>query len=235
MMSHETIDILLIEDDLGDARLIREMLLANATGLYKLTLCENLKAGIEVAHKGTFDLILLDLSLPDSAGLDTLFHLRKEVDDIAIVVLTGLNDMTMIGVQAMKQGAQDYLVKDDVDSKILRRAIRYAIERKRIETDLRRSQEEYRSLIDDVFDTSMVAVMILDENFNVVWCNEAMEIYFGFDRENVLGKDKRDLIEGELKCIFADPDDYAARLLQAYHDGVYTDRYECHVLPDPKP
>lgn len=232
MMSHETIDILLIEDDLGDARLIREMLLANATGMYKLTLCESLKAGIDVVHKGAFDLILLDLSLPDSAGLDTLFHLRKAVDDIAIVVLTGLNDMTMIGIQAMKQGAQDYLVKDDVDSKILRRAIRYAIERKRIETDLRRSQEEYRSLIDDVFDTSMVAVMILDENFDVVWCNEAMEIYFGFDRENVLGKDKRDLIEGELKCIFADPDDYAARLLQAYSDGIYTERYECHVLPD---
>lgn len=233
MMLRETIDILLIEDDAGDARLIREMLLGDGGGsTYKLTICENLTEGIDYAQNDDFNLILLDLSLPDSAGLDTLFHLHKAVKDVAIVVLTGLNDMTMVGVEAMKQGAQDYLVKDDVDSKILRRAVRYAIERKQIEIDLRRSQEEYRSLIDDVFDTSMVAVMILDDQFNVVWCNEAMEIYFGFKREHVLGKDKRELIEGELKCIFADPDDYAAHLLEAYTNGIYTNRYECHVMPD---
>lgn len=233
MMLRETIEILLIEDDPGDARLIREMLLSNRDGnTYKLTICESLTEGISQIESRQFDVILLDLSLPDSTGLHTLSRLRNEVDDIAIVVLTGLSDITMVGIEAVKQGAQDYLVKDDVDSKILRRAIRYSIERKQIEIDLRRSQAEYRSLIDDVFDTSMVAVMILDETFNVVWCNEAMEIYFGFEREHVLGKDKRELIEGELKCIFADPDDYAAHLLKAYTDGIYTNRYECHVIPD---
>jgi PAS domain S-box-containing protein len=228
----KTIEILLVEDDGGDARLITEMLKEGGDHRFSVTCCETLQSGIEHAQESNFDVILLDLSLPDSHGIDTVMKMRAEIPDVAIVVLTGWTDRTIIGVEAVQSGAQDYLIKGDVEAKILRRSIRYAIERNRIEIQVRRSQEEYRSLIDDVFDTSMVAVIILDKDFSIVWCNEAMEIYFGFKREEILGRDKRKLIDDELKCIFADPDDFAARLLNAYESGEFTDRYECHVLPD---
>ncbi|MCI0708747.1 MAG: response regulator [Chloroflexi bacterium] len=226
------IAVLLVEDDPGDARLISEMLGDGGDSRFLLTSCETLARAMDRARNEQFDVILLDLSLPDSYGLDTVMKMRSEAQDVAIVVLTGWTDQTFVGVEAVQAGAQDYLIKGDVDSKLLRRSIRYAIERNRIEMQLRRSQQEYRSLIDDVFDTSMVAVIILDKEFKVVWCNEAVEIYFGFQREDVVGRDKRILIDDELKCIFADPDDFAARLLEAYEQRVHTDRFECHVLPD---
>lgn len=228
---NEMIRILLIEDNPGDARLIREMLIGQGSLEFALTRVETLGDAIQQSQQEPCDVILLDLSLPDSTGIDTLLKALNTIPDKAIIVLTGFDDQRL-GVQAVQMGAQDYLVKDDIDSKLLRRAIRYAIERHRTETALRRSEEAYRSLIDDVFDTSMVAVIILNRNLETVWCNEATEIYFGIDRGQLLGQDKRWLIDHKLKCIFADPEDYSARLLTAYDQHTFTDRFECHILPD---
>jgi PAS domain S-box-containing protein len=222
--------ILLIEDNPGDARLIREMLL-NRPERVHLTVGSSLREGMAHLQNGAAcDAILLDLLLPDSQGLDTIRRIRPEAPNAPIIVLTGNND-DELGSLAVQDGAQDYLPKDDVDGKLLIRSIRYAIARHQVDQELRRSDQQYRSLIDDVFDTSMVAVIILDNAFNVVWCNEATEIYFGVKREHLLGKDKRRLIDEELKCVFADPDDYAQRLLNAYTEGVFTKRFECHVVP----
>ncbi len=229
-MSNTPIRILLIEDNAGDARLIREMLLTGGQEDVQLDPVTTLREGLARTADEAYDIILLDLSLPDSFGIDTLLKMQAEASDTAIVVLTGIDDQA-VGIQAVQMGAQDYLAKGDVDSKLLMRAIRYAIERHRSEAALRRSEEEYRSLIDDVFDTSMVAVIILDKAFGVVWCNEATEVYFGIEREEILGRDKRRLIDDKLKCIFADPDDYSNRLLQAYAGSSFTDHFECHVLP----
>jgi signal transduction histidine kinase/CheY-like chemotaxis protein len=228
---NEAIRILLIEDNPGDARLIREMLIGQGSLEFSVMRVETLGEAVQYSHEQPVDVILLDLSLPDSTGIDTLLKALTDIPDTAIIVLTGFDDQRL-GVQAVQMGAQDYLVKDDIDSKLLRRAIRYAIERHRTETALRRSEEAYRSLIDDVFDTSMVAVIILNKRMETVWCNEAMEIYFGIDRGQILGKDKRWLVDHKLKCIFADPDDYAARLFAAYDQGTFMDRFECRVVPD---
>lgn len=224
------LQILLIEDNPGDARLIREML-HNGQGNtnFRLETATTLESGLNLAEQIQFNLILLDLTLPDSNGIDTLLNLRAQIPDVAIVVLTGFADVEL-GVQAVQNGAQDYLTKDDVDDKLLIKSIRYAIERQRTEAAIKRSQEEYRSLIDDVFDTSMVGVLILDRNFTVVWCNEATEVYFGIDRADLLGRDKRELIDNKLKCIFADPEDYSRRLLDAYAQHIFTDRFECHIV-----
>lgn len=230
-MSSKTIQILLVEDNPGDSRLIREMLLSGTQEQVWLEPVALLKTALQQIQSETYDVILLDLSLPDSHGIDTLLQMRAEASDTAIVVLTGIDDEEL-GIQAVQMGAQDYLPKGDVDSKLLVRSIRYAIERHQIEMAVRKNEEEYRSLIDDVFNTSMVAVLILDRSLRVVWCNEATEVYFGIGREHIVGKDKRKLIDQELKCIFADPDDYSARLLQAYDEGLFTDRFECHVLQD---
>jgi PAS domain S-box-containing protein len=231
MNAEEVIDVLLIEDNAADARLIREMLLADERWQFRLFKAATLQEGVEALNRLRCRLVLLDLSLPDSHGLETLLTISQAAHDAAIVVLTG-NDDEAMGLQAVKVGAQDYLVKSDVDSRLLVRSMRYAMERHRIESMVRRREQEYRSLINDVFNTSMVAVLILDHAYRVVWCNEATEVYFGIKRERLIGRDSRRVIEEDLKCVFADPDDYSARLLAAYESGEFTDRFECHVTPD---
>lgn len=225
------IRILLVEDNPGDARLIREILHGSAREHLIITPVALLRDGLQHAENSPCDAILLDLSLPDSHGLDTLVRMRDHAPDTAIIVLTGTEDEDL-GIQALQMGAQDYLPKGDLDGKLLRRSIHYAIERHRGEMALRRSEQAYRSLIDDVFDTSMVAVIILDRALRVVWCNEATEIYFGIKRESLIGRDKRQLIDEELKCIFADPEDYATRLLRDYDGGTFIERFECQVMGD---
>jgi PAS domain S-box-containing protein len=220
---------LLIEDNAGDARLIQEMLRGSSPESITLKTATTLSEGLATGRATHYDVILLDLSLPDSLGIETLTQARAMMSDTAIVVLTSMNGQE-IGVQALQMGAQDYLPKEDVNSKVLIRVLRYAVERHRIETNLRQSEEEYRSLIDDVFDTSMVGVIILDGVLKIVWCNEATEIYFGITREEIIGQDTRELIDSKLKCVFEDPDDYTSRLFEAYDLGSFTDRFECHVL-----
>ena len=225
----DDIHILLVEDNPADIRLIREMLLASSNERILLDSVVTLADALAHVEQRNYDAILLDLSLPDSHGLDTLHRITAQAFNTAIVVLTGMDDES-VGIEAVQTGAQDYLPKDHVDSRLLTRSIRYAIERHCTEMALRRSQEEYRSLIDDVFNTSMVAVLILDREYRVVWCNQATEIYFGISREQLLGRDKRQLIDSDLKCVFEDPDDYSTRLLRAYAEGSFSDRFECHVI-----
>ena len=83
-----------------------------------------------------------------------------------------------------------------------------------------------------MFDTTTVGVLILDRDFKIVWVNSAIEIYFGISREQLLGHDKRILIEDMIKCIFADVDGYANSLLSAYRDNAFDRRLECQVTPD---
>jgi PAS domain S-box-containing protein len=177
--------------------------------------------------------LLLDLSLPDSSGVETLLTARLHAPNIAILVLTGWDDETL-GIQAAQMGAQDYLVKGEPDSRLLRRAIRYAWERNRVEQALRRVEESYRSLIEDVFRTSVVGVLILDANYQVVWMNEAIGTYFGLDGAQLLGHDMRDLVERKVKCILQGQEEYASRILGSYRDNTYEQRFECRVLPEGK-
>lgn len=228
-MVDETIRVLLVEDNPGDARLIREML-REARDAFALHTTGTLREALDALHTQPFDVVLLDLSLPDSFGVETVQTACAAAPDLPIVVLTGFND-EQSGLQAVQAGAQDYLLKGETSSYILSRAIRYALERHRAEVALRRSEEEYRSLINDVFNTSTVGVLILDREFRVVWINEATEEYFNVRRADVLGHDKRVLVEDVLKCIFEYPDEYARMVLTAYEQHDFTARFECHVLP----
>jgi PAS domain S-box-containing protein len=124
--------ILLIEDNPGDARLIKEMMKEEEVLAFEIKCADRLSSGLEYLEKDHMDLILLDLGLPDSQGLDTFFNVYNKIKETPIVVLTGLEDETL-GFKAVQEGAQDYLVKGQVDSKPLIRAMRYAIERKRVE------------------------------------------------------------------------------------------------------
>ena len=137
MMSSNPIKVLLVEDNPGDARLIKEILSEARGILFDVECADRLsRARKHLADEGA-DLVLLDLTLPDSRGLDTFTKLRVYAPGIPIVVLSGLNDET-IAVKAVQEGAQDYLVKGQVDSNVLIRSIRYAIERKKAEETIRK-------------------------------------------------------------------------------------------------
>ncbi|MGE5402155.1 MAG: response regulator [Ignavibacteriales bacterium] len=131
-MKDSQINILLIEDNLGDVHLISELLHDAETTEFKVEQAFRLSTGIQRLAKGGIDLVLLDLGLPDSVGFETLQKLLPETKGIPVVVLTGLEDEE-IGIKAVKAGAQDYLVKYQIDPLILFRSIRFAIERKRID------------------------------------------------------------------------------------------------------
>ncbi len=142
----EVIRALLIEDNPGDARLIGEMLAEAKDVQFDLECVKQLAEGFEyLAAKGT-DVILLDLSLPDSWGLDTFIKLQARAAEVPIIVLTGTKDET-VAVKAVYEGAQDYLVKGQVNSSLLVRAARYAIERKRAEDQLRKYRVHLEELV----------------------------------------------------------------------------------------
>lgn len=154
--------ILLVEDSPSDAKLLRHIFLHADKHELQMMHVERLSEAIDVSLAGykltvndddnetslqvKFDLVLLDLGLPDSVGLDTLKEYRAAVPDIPVVVLTGLDDEEL-AMQALAEGAQDYLVKDQITIQRLVRAIRYAIEREEILKKLRESQEISRQAL----------------------------------------------------------------------------------------
>ncbi len=138
-MADKPISILLIEDNPGDRRLICEMLTEARSMTFDLKYADRLQAALEHLGENRVDVVLSDLGLPDSQGLETLSKIYAQVPEIPIVVLTGLND-EMLGVQAVNKGAQDYLIKGQVDTNLLVRTIRYAIERKQAEERERQLQ-----------------------------------------------------------------------------------------------
>ena len=141
----------LIEDNPGDIRLLQEYLKEGSAYQFHLTQEGRLSTGLERLAEAHFDAVLLDLSLPDSQGLDTLVRLHEAAKDLPIVVLTGIED-EVLGVILVQAGAQDYLVKGQVSGPLLRRSLRYAIERNRMEGALRDSEERFRSLVEGARD-----------------------------------------------------------------------------------
>ena len=141
--------ILLIEDNPGDARLIREML-ADAGGQgFAIEWLSRLADGLNRLDQGEIDLVLLDLGLPDSRGLDTFIKAQAQAPQVPFVILTGLADETL-ALSAVRLGAQDYLVKGATDANTLLRAIRYATERKRAEIALEAERKKLYSLLNSL-------------------------------------------------------------------------------------
>lgn len=139
----ETIEILLFEDNPGDTGLIEAMLEDFTDFSYELKNAETLDEGLGLLKERQFDVILLDLGLPDSEGISTFLDVHKKSPGTPIIILTGLTD-EKTGINAVKKGAQDYLVKGQVESKLLERSIKYSIERKKSEKELKETVEELK-------------------------------------------------------------------------------------------
>src|SRR5690348_16921802 len=142
MNTSEQLTILVVEDNPSDSFLIREMLLSS--GLPKeIYIAETLSGGIELLSKHPISLVLLDLSLPDSFGMSSFAGVKENFSNVPVIILTGLSD-SEVALEALKQGAQDYLVKGDFNSSFLVKSIQYSIERKRVEVELLKSEKKYR-------------------------------------------------------------------------------------------
>lgn len=139
-------NVLLIEDNKGDARLLEEMLFDVGESAFKLIWADTLLTGLKYLKRGGVHLVLLDLGLPDSEGFETFRKIHGTVPDLPIIVMTGLNDEKM-AVDAVREGAQDYLVKGQVDGNLLIRAMRYAIERKKLEIEREKIIEELQDAL----------------------------------------------------------------------------------------
>lgn len=174
--------VLMVEDNPGDARLVGVMLAENPVR-FELREARRLDAALALLDSENFDVALLDLGLPDSLGLDTLKRVLAAAPGLPIVVLTGNSDDRM-ALDALEQGAQDYLVKGWGGAEALGRAIRYAIERARAEAKQRQSESMFRA----VFEQAALGITLFDFNRNLVAANHAVERMLGYGPGQILGK-----------------------------------------------
>ncbi|MBD2501556.1 hybrid sensor histidine kinase/response regulator [Anabaena azotica] len=202
-MADEIIKVILVEDNPGDAFLIQELIKEVNTAKVELETVEKLSQAIKILADDTsgglsspFDVMLLDLSLPDSQGLDTFVRANRETKAIPIIVLTGMDDENL-ALRAMQEGAQDYLVKGQVTGDLLVRSMRYAIERQRIEEALRHSEERFRVALKN----SPIFVFNQDTDLRYTWIYNPIT---GWTIEEMLGKQDSEIMsEQDVQCLTA--------------------------------
>ena len=191
-MNPAQILVLLIEDNPADSRLVRTMLAEAASDQpvgFEVRTVDRMTGAIQKLVEMACDVILLDLSLPDSTGLESLHRMREVAPHTPIVVLSGLDDES-VALQAVREGAQDYLLKGSVDSLLLARVIRYAIERQRAEAELLESEARTRLIVD----TALDAVITIDGASRITGWNPQAETIFGWPRQEAIGRFLFDLI-----------------------------------------
>lgn len=142
MESKKPLNILIIEDNPGDLLLFEEFLKLTELPIGQLAIARTLEQGIIHIMQGKMDIVFLDLSLPDGNGIESFIALNSQVPNTPIVVFSGLPDLN-VAVECISLGAQDYLLKNELNEQILRKSIRYSIERKQNLEKIRRAVEQY--------------------------------------------------------------------------------------------
>src|ERR1700688_5043892 len=163
-MKETALQVLLVEDNAGDARLLREMFSTEKPGSFELTHFLRMSEALVHLAKGGVDIVLVDMGLPDGHGLDTVRRTHAAAPGVPVIVLTGLDDEALAG-EAMKEGAQDYLIKGQIENRALPRALRHAIERHRLQTetalirtDQMKFQEEFLSHVSHELRSPLTAI-----------------------------------------------------------------------------
>ena len=188
-MDNNSCRILLVEDNPGDARLVEEYLRESSDLVCQLTLAGSLAQSHEILGGQAFDLIMADLGLPDSQGLATFHRLTECAPTTPIIILSGLNDR-QVALASLREGAQDYLGKNEMDPASLGRSVRYALERWRSQQALKASEEKFSK----VFRHSPVWVVISTLEDGIYQeVNDAFLHAVGYSREEVVGQSSVDL------------------------------------------
>ncbi len=203
------INVLLIEDNPVDAKLVQKML--KASSMFDVGSTDRLSVGVEYLQKQSTDIIILDLTLPDSSGLETFSKLYECASRLPIVILSSTDD-ERLAIQTLKNGAQDYLVKGQIDQTNLTRSLLFALERKKTEEALREATQELEAAnerleeviesanqaalktemtsieLNQIFNTSPDGMWVLERNYNILRINDAFEKLLGKPKKDLLGK-----------------------------------------------
>ena len=185
-MSREilSLNILVVEDNPGDLILLEESLRGTDLVIGKIFHAAWLEEAKKILALEPIHLVFLDLSLPDSYGLDSFIGLREAAQKVPVILLTGMAD-TNIALEALLMGAQDYLIKGEFDEQLLSRAIRYSMERKRNLESLQESEERYREL----FNNNPMPMWVFDaQTFRFLEVNAEAVHHYGYSHEEFLGK-----------------------------------------------
>jgi len=195
----EPLKILIVEDDIVDRKLLERLLSESSLRVSEVKSAEYLSVALELLDRDHFDVVLLDLGLPDAQGIESFTELQSQVPHVPIIVLSGLDDEDT-AIKAVQKGVQDYLIKGQVDSNLLMRAVRYAIERKKVERELQLAEQRYRT----IFENSAVAIMMVDEQECLISWNQFTENLLGMNSEDLHLRSVKSLYpEGEWQKIRA--------------------------------
>jgi two-component system cell cycle response regulator len=178
-MSYKIIRILLVEDNPGDVRFFRELLAEVAHGQFEVVTVGRLSQGLRSLFAERFEVVLLDLSLPDSQGLETFTRMQSQFTRTPVVVLTGLDDETL-ALKAVQKGAQDYLIKGQVDGNLLVRSIRHAIERHAVREELKRANLKILEQQKSVIEEERLKVLLQMAGATAHELNQPLSILLGF-------------------------------------------------------
>jgi two-component system sensor histidine kinase UhpB len=186
---HQPLNILVVEDNPGDLFLLQEFLWSSDLEIGQIYPAVHLAGARQILDHERVDLVFLDLSLPDSFGLESYIGLQAYAQRVPIILLTGLTD-TKIAPQALVMGAQDYLIKGDFDEKLLARAVRYSLERIRNLQYLRESEARYREL----FNSNPMPMWVFDAlSHRFLEANSAAVQHYGYTQEEFLGRTPADI------------------------------------------
>jgi CheY-like chemotaxis protein len=198
--------VLLVEDNAGDARLLKEIFNEQGPHGSELIVVEYMSDAEQYLGAHPVDIVLLDLGLPDSQGMETLRRARAAAPHVALVVLTGLDDESL-AAQSLQEGAQDYLVKGQYEThgspRGLMRALLYAVERKALEEALFEEKERAQVTLNSIGE----AVICTDNAGNVTFLNVVAEKLTGWTREAAAGQPMTDVF----RVLDAEPSEAASQ------------------------
>jgi len=207
-MGNGLITILLIEDNILEADGIKEMLSKARQPEFSVQHVQNLADGLNLLQSRNFDVVLVDLGLPDSQGLETALTVRKQIKQIPIIVLT-VQDDEDAAIESLHMDIQDYLLKFELNGRMLTRSIRYAVHRKRDSETLRISEERFHALFRD----NPTMIVTLDAELKMLSVNPICACMLGYRVEELEGRSVREIFHeddrtgaaGKLRICFQNP------------------------------